>query len=117
MLRNAIRLIVFALVVHAGVRIGPVFWNYVKFKDAVRETAMFPERRTREELVARVVELARAHDVALTPQEIVVERDGQTTYISTSYTKRLEYVPTRFYPYHFVIDVAEEPPRYGDLIP
>lgn len=117
MLRNVFRIVVLALVVHAGVRIGPVFWNYVKLKDAVRETAMFPERRTNEELVARVVDLADAHDVALTPREISVQREGQTTYISTSYTKQLEYVPTRFYPYHFVIDVAEEPPRYGDLIP
>jgi len=117
MLRNFVRLLVLALVVHAGVRIVPVFWNFVKLRDAVRETAMFPGRLTKEELVGHVVLLARAHDVVLTAQDIEVAKEGQTTYIRTGYTKQLEYVPTRFYPWAFSIDVAEEPPRYGKLIP
>lgn len=117
MLRNLVRLIVLGLLVHAGVRVGPVFLNYYKFKDAVRETAMFPGKLTAEELVARVVEIGLAHDVELTPREIEVAKDGQTTYIRTGYTKQLEYVPRRFYPWTFAVDVAEDPPRYGELIP
>lgn len=117
MLRNIIRLLVLALVVHAGVRIIPVFWNYVQFRDAVREVAMFPGRLTDEELVGRVVRLAERHDVPLTAPEIAFAREGQTISFRTGYTKELEYVPTRFYPWTFTIDVAEEPPRYGELIP
>lgn len=117
MVRNVIRLTLLALVVHAGLRLIPVFWNFVQLKDAVRETAMFPGRLNDEELVQRVVELADTHDVTLTPRDIEVGRDGETTWIRTGYTKQLEYVPTRFYPWDFSIEVAEEPPRYGELIP
>jgi len=117
MLRIVIRLVVLALVVHAGVRIVPVFWNFVKLRDAVREMAMFPGKLTPDELNAQVVALAARHDVDLLPQEIAVAREGQTTYIRTGYTKQLEYVPKRFYPWAFTIDVAEDPPRYGELIP
>ena len=117
MLRNIIRLLVLALVVHAGVRIIPVFWNYVQFRDAVREAAMFPGRLTDEQLVERVVRIADRHDVTLTPAEVEFAREGQTVSFRTVYTKDLEYVPTRFYPWTFTIDVAEDPPRYGELIP
>ncbi len=117
MLRTLIRLTLLALVVHAGVRLIPVFWHYVQLKDAVRETAMFPGRLTDEELVQRVVELAAAHDVSLAPVDIEVGRDGETTWIRTAYTKQLEYVPTRFHQWDFRIEVAEDPPRYGELIP
>ena len=117
MLRNIVRLLLLALVVHAGVRIIPVFWNFIQLRDAVREKAMYPGRLTNEELASQVVQLARTHDVTLTPQEIEVAREGQTTYIRTGYTKQLEYVPTKFYPWAFSIDVAEDPPRYGELIP
>ena len=117
MLRNLIRLVVLGLLVHAGVRCVPTFWNYVKLKDAVAETAMFAGRRSNEALVERVLRLAGEHDVTLTPRDVNVVRQGEVTYIATAYTKQLEYLPTRFYPWTFVIDVAEAPPRYGDLIP
>ena len=117
MLRNIVRLLVLALVVHAGVRIIPVFWNYVQFKDGVREIAMFPERLTDEELIERVVRLAERHDVPLTATEIEFAREDQTIIFRMGYTKDLEYVPTRFYPWTFTIDVAEDPPRYGELLP
>lgn len=117
MLRNIIRLLVLALVVHAGVRIVPVFWNYIQLKDAVRETAMFPGRLTDAELIERVVRTAGRHDVELSTDEVEFGRDGETISIRVVYTKQLEYVPTRFYPWTFTIDVAEDPPRYGELIP
>lgn len=117
MLRTIVRLLVLALVVHAGVRIVPVFWNYVQLRDAVRELAMFPGRLTDAELVERVVGLAGRHDVPLTAADVEFSRDGQTITFRTVYTKDLEYVPTRTYPWTFTIDVAEDPPRYGELIP
>jgi hypothetical protein len=117
MIRNIIRLLVLSLIVHAGVRIGPIFWHYLQLKDAVVETAMFAGRKTPEALVERVVALADEHGVILAPREITVVRDGEITYITTGYTKQLEYLPTRFYPWQFTIDIESEPPRYGKLIP
>lgn len=117
MLRNIVRLLVLALVVHAGVRIIPVFWNYIQFRDAVREVAMFPGRLTDAELVARVIGIAGRHDVELAPGDVEFSRDGETIGIRTVYTKSLEYVPRRSYAWTFTIDVVEDPPRYGELIP
>lgn len=117
MLRNIVRLLLLALVVHAGVRIVPVFWNFVKFRDAVREMAMFPGKLKPEDISKQVITLAAAHDVELFPEDVVAGKEGAVTFVQTAYTKQLEYVPTRFYPWTFEIDVAEEPPRYGKLIP
>ena len=50
MLRNLVRLVVLVLVVHAAVRIGPEFWHYLQFKDAVTEVASYPGRKTPEQL-------------------------------------------------------------------
>jgi hypothetical protein len=59
----------------------------------------------------------RTDFLALPAREITVVRDGEITYITTGYTKQLEYLPTRFYPWQFTIDIESEPPRYGKLIP
>ena len=54
MFRNLVRLVVLALVVHAGVRIVPEFWHYLQFKDAVTEVASYPGRKTPEQLRKQV---------------------------------------------------------------
>lgn len=117
MLRILVRLVVLGLVVHAAVRVGPPFWNYLQLKDAVGETATFQGNRSPEQMTQRVILLARFHDVELAPEQVEITKDGATTYIRARYTKQLEYVPTKFYPWAFVIDVAGQPPRYGSLVP
>ena len=117
MLRNAVRLLLIAVVVHAGVRIVPVFWRYVTFKDAVVEAATYVGRQTPEQLRARIAKLATEHDVPVTEDDISVTRENEVTHVSTAWTAQLEYLPTKFYPYDFIVDVDGRRDRVSELAP
>jgi hypothetical protein len=112
MLRTIVRLVVLGLVLHAAVRITPEFWHYLKFKDAVAETASFSQRKTPEQIKERVARLALENDVPITAADVAVSQQGEVVYVSTAWTAQLEYVPTRFYAYDFVVDVEGRPQRF-----
>lgn len=116
MLGNIVRLIVLGLVVHAGVRVTPEFWHYLQFKDAVVEVATYAGRKTPEQVRDRVVALAAEHGVPITAADVAVSKQGDTTYVSTAWTAQLEYLPTRFYPYDFVVDVEGRPQRFASVV-
>lgn len=117
MLRTAIRLVILGLVVHAGIRIVPTFFRYLKFKDAVVEAATYAGRQTPEQLRAKVARLAVEHDVPVTAEQIAVTRQNDVTHVFTGWTAQLEYVPTKFYPYDFVVDVNGRRDRVSELAP
>ena len=117
MLRNLVRLVVLAVAVHAAVRIVPVFWRYVTFKDAVVEAATYVGRQTPEQLRARIAKLATEHDVPVTEDDIAVTRENEVTHVSTAWTAQLEYLPTKFYPYDFIVDVDGRRDRVSELAP
>ena len=113
MLRNLVRLVVFGLFLHAVVRIGPEFWHYLKFKDAVTEIASYPGRNTNEQLRDRILQLADQLEVPIGARDVTVTREGNRALVSTAWTAQLEYLPTRFYPYDFVVDVEGRPERFN----
>ena len=45
------------------------------------------------------------------------QSQGGTVFVSTAWTAQLEYVPTRFYPYDFVVDVEGREQRFTGLAP
>ena len=112
MLRNLVRIVVLGLVMHAAARITPEFWHYLKFRDAVVETASYSRGKTIEQIRERVVRLASENDVPITAQDVAVSQQGEVVYVSTAWTAQLEYVPTRFYPYDFIVDVEGRPQRF-----
>jgi hypothetical protein len=112
MLRNIVRIVVLGLIVHAAVRIVPEFWHYLKFRDAVAETASFSQRKTAEQIRERVVRLAVENYVPITAADVAVSQQGEIVYVSTAWTAQLEYVPTRFYAYDFIVDVEGRPQRF-----
>jgi hypothetical protein len=113
MLRNLVRLVIFGLFLHAVVRIGPEFWHYLKFKDAVTEIASYPGRKTNEQLKDQILALADQLEVPIGAQDVTVTREGNHASVSTAWTAQLEYMPTRFYPYDFVVDVEGRPERFN----
>ena len=117
MLRNLVRLVVLGLIAHAGVRIVPEFWHYLQFKDAVEEAATYAGRKTPDELKSRIATLAIEHDVPVTVADIEIAKRGNTMFVSTGWTAQLEYLPTRFYPYDFIVDVEGRKDRIGGLAP
>jgi hypothetical protein len=111
-IKNLIKLALVALVVHAGVRIVPVFWNYVRFRDACEEIAKFSSKKSAEEVHGRIVAKAAQYDIPVLQNAIFVTKQGPVTFVKADYTAQLEYFPTRFYPYAFRVDVQGAPPTY-----
>ena len=108
MIRAVIKLALVALVVHAAVKTVPVFWNYVKFRDAVEETARFSSKRSEQEVKSRVMAIAGRLDIPLVADELEVRKVEDRTIVEAAYTADLEYFPGRSYPWDFSfrIDVA-----------
>lgn len=117
MVRNVIRLVVVVLVVHAAVKIGPIFWTHFKFRDSVHDLAMFSVKRTEREVLERVMDIAARMDVPLSRDDVSVRKDKQTTIVAASYRAQLEYFPKRYYPWDFSFEVHGDPPRYSNVIP
>jgi hypothetical protein len=112
MLRTVIRLALFALVVHAGVKTVPVFWTHFKFRDAVEDMAMFSTKQTDREVADRVMEIAARMGVPLERDSLQVHRAQGMTYVDATYMGQLEYFPQRFYPWQFTLDIrATRPSR------
>lgn len=114
-IRALIRLALVVLVVHAGVRVIPPFWNYVKFRDACEEIARFSARQTVPEITARVMTKAGQLDIPLNEDNLQVRKQGNITFVEADYRAELEYLPTKFYPYDFRVRVQGAPPAYERL--
>jgi hypothetical protein len=110
MIKLVLKLAVVGLLAHAGIKIVPVFWSNLRFKDALAEQARYAGRKTEDELRNRAEKTANDLEIPLTGQEISVKKEGRVTSFDTAYTGQLEYLPRQFYPWQFVIHVREEPP-------
>ena len=118
MLKRLIKLAIAALVVHASWRGGEAFVQNYQFRDAVHEAVLFSGSSTDSQIRARVLELARQFDVPLLEENLTVRREENRTIVSAPYTRQIELIPTKFYPWEF--KVREEAfnasmPRYGDV--
>lgn len=117
MFKLAIKLAVIAAIAHAGIKIVPVFWQYVQFKDKLGEIGRYyGGRKPVEDLLARANKAATELEVPL-EEAISIQRNGTLTIIDTEYTGQLEYLPKQFYPWKFVIHLEEAPQRYDAYIP
>lgn len=114
-IKNLIKLALVALLVHAGVKIVPVFWNYYRFRDACAEIAKFSSRKTEAEVHGRIVAKAAQDEIPVVEDAVVVTKEGQATFVKADYTAQLEYFPARFYPYSFKVDVRGVPPSFEQL--
>lgn len=93
------------LVVHASWRGGSAFWRYYKFEDGVRVTAQFSGFLSEAEIQNRVIEIAQELDVPIDLGKVDVRKEENHTFVNTSYTERIELVPTYFYPHRFTVNV------------
>ena len=98
-----IKLAVTALLANAAFRIGTEYLVHYKFRDSVREAAMFRARND-EELGQRVMEMAATYDVPLAPDGFTTRRDGREIVVTGSYTKKIEIVPG--FPYDWKFDFS-----------
>jgi len=75
--KRIVSLLVFLLLMNAGIRLGLVYFHDQQFKDSVRELALFagqPPAKSDEVLRAKVMELAQQNQVPLDPDYIEIIR-------------------------------------------
>ena len=112
MIKKIVSLIVFLLIVNAGVRLGLVYYHDQTFKDAVREFALFagtPPAKTNEAVLAKVMQLAQDNSVPLYQDYVEISRNssaglGEKVTIKFSYAINVELLPgyTRRFDFSYV---------------
>ena len=101
MLKRILSVVIFLLLMNAGVRVGLVFFHDQQFKDAVRELALFagqPPAKTDEVLMAKVMELAQEHQIPLDPDYVEISKRpipglGDKITIKFSYAVMISLAP------------------------
>ena len=99
-----IKLAITALLANAAFRVGTEYLVHYKFRDSVREAAMFRARND-EELGQRVMETAAIYNLPLAPDGFTIRRDGREAVVRGSYTKQIEMVPGFPYAWKFDFEI------------
>jgi hypothetical protein len=95
-----IKLAITALLANAAFRLGTEYLTHYKFRDSVREAAMY-RAGSDDELRQRVAETAAAYSIPLREDAFTIRRDSGQAIIRGSYTKPIEFVPGFPYSWRF----------------
>jgi hypothetical protein len=101
-----IKLVIAALVANACFRVGTEYLTYIKFRDSIRDAAMF-KADTDAELQERIMLLANDYDVPLDASDLTIKREARHVLVDGSYKKPIEIAPTFIYswPFSWSLDV------------
>jgi hypothetical protein len=100
-IKTGIKLALLAVVANATWHLFVAYSAHYKLRDSVRYAAQNRGDKTDEQLHDYIMDLAADADVPISPEAVVVTHVGLTTAIVASYTRRLELVPNRPYPWTF----------------
>ena len=100
MIKLFIKLAIVALLANAAFHIGSEYVTYVRFRDAIRDAAMFKAKNDTE-LMTRIMDLADQYDVPLEEENITISRAERRVNVDGWYDKAIEVVPNYEYPWHF----------------
>ena len=114
MIRTLVKLALAALIANAVWRVGSEYVTDFKFRDAVRETAIF-KARSDEELRAKIGALASQFDVPIDEDSLTIDHQNNHLIITGGYEKPIELLPGYQYPWHFswTIDAELVQPKPG----
>ena len=101
LLKRLISLALLALVANATWHVFLAYSAHFKFRDAVEYAAQNRENKTDETLHDEIVNVALEADVPVQPEDVVVTHQGIATEVNVSYTRQIELVPNRTYPWSF----------------
>jgi hypothetical protein len=103
MIKRIVKLAIVALLANAVYRVGAEYVTFIKFRDAIRDAAMF-KAKSEEDLRTRIVALADDYDV---PQDddIQISRQERVWHIDGSYRKPIELVPRFQYDWPFAYSI------------
>jgi len=101
--RTIIKLAFVALLANAAWQLFTVYWAHFKFRDAVQQTTQFRGNKTDAQLKERILELASQFDLPISDENLAIQLVDDHTLVDSSYTRRVEVVPTFPYPWRFSI--------------
>ena len=104
-MRFLFKVLVAALLANAAYRVGSEYLTYVKFRDAVREIAMF-KARDDDELRAQIMALSDQYDIPLQEDALTIERQDRHVTIDGRYEKVIEVLPN--WPYDWPFSMTME---------
>ena len=104
MLKLLAKLAVVALLANAVYRVGSEYLTYIKFRDAIRDAAMF-KTADDNDLRRRIIDLSSEYDIPLSEDEFTIRREERHVVIDGKYTKPIEVLPTLNYPWPFTWSV------------
>jgi len=100
MIKTLVKLAVAAFIANAAWRVGSEYITQFKFKDAVREAAIYGGR-TDADLRQRVEALAAQFDIPLDDDAFQIERVEGHIVVHGAYDKPIEFIPGHPYTWHF----------------
>ncbi len=101
MIRLIIKLALAALIANAAWRVGSVYAEFYKFKDAVQETTQYDRDKSDDELRARIVELGATYDLPIDEDTFIIRHSGDHTITDGAFTRPIEVLPNYRYPWSF----------------
>ena len=116
MFKLLVKLAIVALLANAAYHIGAEYLTYIRFRDAIRDAAMFKAKNDTE-LMARIVALASEYEVPLDESNVTILRDERRINIDGWYDKPIEVVPNYEYPWHFGLNLEVLAPPTSVVTP
>jgi hypothetical protein len=112
MIKTLVKLALAALIANAVWRVGTEYITEFKFRDAVREAAVY-EGRGDFDLRQRIAALALQFDLPLDDDAVKIERTGGHVIVRGAYDKPIELVPGYPYVWRFAWTVDADLVRPG----
>jgi hypothetical protein len=103
--KAVIRLAIVAALANATWRVGTAYMKHYRFIDAVTQTTQFRGGKTDEQIHDRVFELAAAHDIPVTGDDLSVSRRENHTIVEGTYRRPIDLLPGFKYEWPFTVHV------------
>jgi hypothetical protein len=104
-IKLAIRLAIVALLANGTWRVGTVYAQHYRFKDAVTQTTQFRGSKSDEQIRERIFELAATYDIPLGDDSLTVTQRDNHTIVDCSYKRAIELFPGITYAWPFTVHV------------
>ena len=104
-MRTLVKLVIAGLVIHATWRTGSAYWTYFNFREGLREIAQLSAGKPEGEVHRRAMAVASKLNVPIEPQQLIVTRQEEHTFIDASYKTDIEVLPRYRYPWEFKVNV------------
>ena len=104
MIKLLVKLAIVALLGNAAYHVGAEYLTYFKFRDAIRDAAIF-KARNNTELMARILDLAVQYELPVSEENVTIDRKERRVNIDGWYDQPIEIAPNYTYPWHFALSI------------